>query len=50
MFLIGINGESIEFFRHYLQLQLSICFLGADPSLKDVILKGGGWFVQAIFL
>lgn len=29
---------------------ISICVFGADPSLKDVLLRGGGWFVQAILL
>lgn len=29
---------------------ISIVVFGRDPSLKHVILNGGGWFVQAIFV
>ena len=29
---------------------IGIVFLSRNPTLKDVIIKGGGWFVQAIFL
>lgn len=29
---------------------IGIVFLGKNPALKDVVLYGGGWFVQAILL
>ena len=29
---------------------IEIVFLGWDPTLKNVIINGGGWFVQAIFV
>lgn len=29
---------------------VGIVFMAKDPTLKHVIVKGGGWFVQAIFL
>ncbi len=29
---------------------IGIIFLGNDPTLKHIIIRGGGWFVQAIFV
>jgi peptidoglycan/LPS O-acetylase OafA/YrhL len=29
---------------------IGIVVLGKDPTLKDVLVKGGGWFIKAIFV
>ena len=55
-------GKKLDFFNWYKRrvnrifptifaiALTSIVFFGGDPTLKHVILEGGGWFVQAIFV
>lgn len=55
-------GKQLDFFNWYKRrvnrifptifavALIGILFCGNNPTLKDVIIKGGGWFVQAIFL
>lgn len=57
-----MNGGSTDFFNWYKRrinrifptifavALIGILFCGSDPTLKQVIINGGGWFVKAIML
>lgn len=57
-----IRGKQLDFMNWYKRrvnrifptvfavALMGIVFLGKNPAFKDVVLNGGGWFVQAIFV
>lgn len=59
LLMMGANSDFFNWYKRrvnrifptiFAVALISIVVFGEDPSLKHVILKGGGWFVQAIFL
>ena len=57
-----IRGKQLDFMNWYKRrvnrifptifavALIGVVFVGKNPAFKDVILNGGGWFVQAIFV